>query len=151
MLVGVVGGDERDAPGGLLQSADDGGEHLGKVRRDDQQAFGVGLGRSDLQQRHQATGAGQSVLHQAVVAERAVPPYARGGAEHLDDRPGPKGMAFFPGEVATFPGTGVVDPHGQRWLAGYRPGQGLPPAVNVSPGGVCRLFELDRARHAVSA
>ena len=44
-------------------------EHIGEFGRDDQEPFGVGLGRGDLQQRDQLAGRGQPVLDQAVVAE----------------------------------------------------------------------------------
>jgi hypothetical protein len=59
----VVGGDERDRPVASADAADDRGEDLPELRRDQQQALGVGLGRGDLQQRDKLAGAGQSVLH----------------------------------------------------------------------------------------
>ncbi len=58
-----------------------------------------------------------------------------GGAEHLDDRPGPEGVVFLPGQVVAF----------AAWVVGPDPMPGLraavrvkdcPPAVNVPPGGV---------------
>jgi hypothetical protein len=47
--------------------ADDGGQHVGQFRGDDQQPFLVGFGRGDLQQRDQLTGGRQPVLDQAVM------------------------------------------------------------------------------------
>ena len=68
-LVVVVGGDERDGAGGAADAADDGGEDVGEFGADQQEPFGVGLGRGDLQQRDELAGGGQPVLDQAVVGE----------------------------------------------------------------------------------
>ena len=48
---------------------DDRGQDVGEFGADDQQTFGVGLGRRDLQQRDEFTVGRQGVLDQAVVAE----------------------------------------------------------------------------------
>ena len=107
----VVGGDQGDGPAAAADPADDGAEHVGELGADDQEPFGVGLGRGDLQERDELAGGGQPVLDQAVVAEleQFLDPDA-GGAEHLDDRPGPEGVVFFAGQVAAFPGGGVIGP-----------------------------------------
>jgi hypothetical protein len=63
----VVGDHERDGTVLASDATDDGGEHLGELRADDQQPFGVGLGRGDLQQRDQLAGGWQLVLDQAVM------------------------------------------------------------------------------------
>ena len=87
----VVGGDEGDGAGRVADAADDRGEDVGEVGADQQQPFGVGLGRGDLQQGDELAGAGQAVLDQAVVAEleEFLDPDA-GVAEHLDGGPGPE-------------------------------------------------------------
>jgi hypothetical protein len=68
-FVDVVGHHQRHGPVAAADPADDRRKDVGQLWRDDQQALGVGLGRGDLQQRHQLAGARQPVLHQAVVAE----------------------------------------------------------------------------------
>ncbi|MGH3220679.1 MAG: hypothetical protein ACRDPY_18605 [Streptosporangiaceae bacterium] len=65
-FVVVVGGDQGDGRAGAADSPDDGAQHVGEFGADDQQPFSVGLGRGDLQQRHQLAGAWQPVLDQAV-------------------------------------------------------------------------------------
>ena len=99
-------------------------EDVGEFGADDQQPFGVGLGRRDLQQRDQLAGVGQPVLHQAVVAELGQFLDAdAGGAQHLDDRPGPERVVFLAGQVAAFPGGRVLGPDPGRRVRG-RPGAG---------------------------
>jgi hypothetical protein len=44
-------------------------QHVGEFGADDQQPFGVGLGRGDLQQRDELAGVRQPVLDQAVVGQ----------------------------------------------------------------------------------
>ena len=109
--------------------ADDRGQHVGQFRADDQQPFGVGLGWDDLQQRHDFVGGGQTVLHQAVVGElqQLLDPNA-GGAQDLNDRPGPEGVVFFAFEVASLAGAGVVRPDlaGDGAVAGNGADQRLP-------------------------
>ena len=108
----VVGGDDqRDRRGAAADAADDGGQHVGEFGADDQQPFGVGLGRRDLQQRDELAGAGQPVLHQAVVGDlqQFLDPDA-GGAQDLDDGPGPEREVFLHRQVAAFPAGRVVDP-----------------------------------------
>jgi hypothetical protein len=55
-FVVVVGGDEGDGVAGAPDPADDGAEHVGELGADHQEPLGVGLGRDDLQQRHQLAG-----------------------------------------------------------------------------------------------
>ena len=50
-LVGVVGGDERDGAVGAVDAGDDRGQDVGQFGVDDEEPFGVGLGRGDRQQR----------------------------------------------------------------------------------------------------
>ena len=83
---------------------DDGRQHVGELGGDDQQSFGVGLGRGDLQQRDQFAGVRQPVLDQAVVRElgQFLDPQAR-VAQHLNHRPGPEAAVFLEGQVAAPP------------------------------------------------
>jgi hypothetical protein len=55
-LVGVVGGDERDGAASAADPGDDRGQDVGQFRADDEEPFGVGLGRRDRQQRDQLAG-----------------------------------------------------------------------------------------------
>ena len=65
-LVVVVAGDEGNgAVVAGAQPGDDGGQDAGEFRVHQQQAFLVGLGRDDLQQRDEFTGVRQPVLDQA--------------------------------------------------------------------------------------
>jgi hypothetical protein len=68
-LVLVVGGDERDRAAGPADSRDDGGQDVGQLRADQQEPFGVGLGRGDLQERDQLAGGREPVLDEAVVGQ----------------------------------------------------------------------------------
>ena len=86
-------------------------EHVGQFGADHQQPFGVGLGRRDLQQRDELAGGGQPVLHQAVVGElEQFLDADAGGAQHLDDGPGPERVVLLEGQVAAFAGGRVVGP-----------------------------------------
>jgi len=67
--VGVVGGGERDGPVGAADPGDDRGQDVGELRADDEEPFGVGLGRGDGQQGNQFAGGGETVLDQAVVRQ----------------------------------------------------------------------------------
>jgi hypothetical protein len=70
--VGVVAGHQRDGAGAAADPGDDCAEDVGELGADDQQqSFGVGLGRRDLQQRDELARGGQPVLGDAVVAELA--------------------------------------------------------------------------------
>jgi len=92
-LVAVVGAHERDCSVRTADAADDRAEHVGEFRADYEQSFGIGLGWGDLQLWHQLTGAGQPVLDQAVMAQlKQLFDPDSGMAEHLDDRPRPKGV-----------------------------------------------------------
>jgi hypothetical protein len=107
----VVGGDERDRPVACADAADDRGEHLPELRRDQQQALGVGLGRGDLQQRDKLAGAGQPVLHQAVVGQlcQLLDPDA-GRAQHFHHGERPERVLFFLAQVAALAVGRVVSP-----------------------------------------
>ena len=48
-LVGVVAGHQRDGAGAAADPADDGAEDVGELGADEQESFGAGLGRRDLQ------------------------------------------------------------------------------------------------------
>lgn len=65
----VVGHHERNCAGGVADPADDRAEHIGQLGIDDQQSLGVGLGGSDVQQRDELAGAGQPILHEAVMRQ----------------------------------------------------------------------------------
>ena len=71
-------------------------EHVGELGADQQEPFGVGLGRGDLQQRDEFPGGGQPVLDQAVVGQLGEFLDAdAGGAQDLDGGPGPERVVFF--------------------------------------------------------
>ena len=65
----VVGHHQRDVEAIAADAGDDGREHIGEFGRDDQQPFGVGLGRDDLQERNEFPGARQPVLDEAVMRQ----------------------------------------------------------------------------------
>ena len=150
----VVGGDERDGVAGAADPGDDGAEYVGELGADDQEPLGVGLGRDDLQQRHQLAGARQPVLHEAVVAElHEFLGADAGGAQDLDGGPGPEGAVFLGAEVAPFPGGRVAGPdadggglgdgtdQGRTGSGDDAAGPGIAgglqqcPGVGVLPGG----------------
>ena len=130
-FVAVAGPHQRNGPVWAADAADDGAEHVGQFGADHEQPFGVGLGRRDLQQRHEFAGAGQPVLNEAVVAEfeQFLDPDA-GVAQHFDDRPGPEGVLFVPVEQLECAGVGVGDPHVVR--AAVRP---VDPGEGGAGGG----------------
>ncbi len=114
-FVGVVGGHQ--GQGGTLaaDTADDLGEDLPEFGRDQQQPLRVGLGRRDLQHRHDFAGARQFVGDEAVVGEFGQLLDANAGvAKNLDGRPAPERAFLFEGEVtsATVGQIGDVDPPG---------------------------------------
>ena len=125
---------------GAADPADDGAEHVGELGADDQQTFGVSLGRDDLQQRHQLAGAGQPVLHEAVMAELHQFLSADAGrAQDLDGRPGPERAVFLGGEVAPFPGGRVAGPDVGRGGLGDGTDQGCARSGDdVAGRGVAR-------------
>ena len=101
VLVLVVGDDEGDAPILVADTADDRRKHVGELGRDDEKAFGVGLGGRDLQQRDELSARRQPILDETVVGELGELFDADAGvAQHLDRRPGPKGPVLFEGQVA---------------------------------------------------
>ena len=132
----VVGDHQRDVGPLAADPGDDGGEHVGQFGADDQQPFGVGLGRGDLQQRDQLAGGGQPVLDQAVVGEFGQFLDADAGvAQHFHHGPGPERAVLFEGQVAALPGVGVLGPDpagGLGLITGRR--RVCPAAVNSSPG-----------------
>ena len=110
----------------LADAADDGGQHVGQLGADDQQPLGVGLGRRDLQQRDELAGAGQAVLHEAVVGDlqQFLDPDS-GGSQDLDawPRPRTRGLPPSPGPaVCRRPGR---RPRSCRRARGDRAGEGL--------------------------
>ena len=104
----VVGGHAGHRAGGFADAVDDRGQDVRQLRADHQEPFGVGLGRSDLQQRDQFGAGGRGVLDQAVMAEFAelLDPDA-GVTKCLDRDPGPERPVFFPGQVPAGPGDRV--------------------------------------------
>ena len=119
-FVVVIGDDQGNAVLVAPDPGDDGAEHVGQLGADDQQPLGVGFGRGDLQQRDELAGSRQPVLHQAVVgqfgqfldADPRMPQDLNGG-------PGPEPAMFFEGEVAAFPGAGLVSPDSRASLGGH--------------------------------
>ena len=79
--------------------------------RDQQQALGVGLGRGDLQQRDKLAGAGQPVLHQAVMGQfcQLLDPDA-GRAQHFHDGERPERVLLLLAQVAALAAGRVVGP-----------------------------------------
>jgi hypothetical protein len=61
LLADVVGGNQRYRPVGGAQASDDGAEDVGEFRADQQEPFGVGLGRGDPQQRYDCAGGREPV------------------------------------------------------------------------------------------
>jgi hypothetical protein len=115
LFVVVVGAHERDAAVGIADPADDRGQHVGQLRRDDQQSFLVGFARRDLQQRHQLPGGRWPVLDQAVVGQlgQLLDPDP-GGAQHLNRRPRPERAVLLAGQVATPSGRRLLGPDAGR-------------------------------------
>ena len=107
----VVGGDQRDGAVGAAEPADDGAEDVGQFGADQQQPFGVGLGRGDLQQRHQLAGGGQPVFGDAVVGQLEQFLAADAGQpQDFDGGEGPERLLFLVGQVAPLAGGGVLGP-----------------------------------------
>ena len=83
---------------------------------------------------------GQPVLDQAVVGEleQFLDPDA-GGAQHLDDRPGPERVVFFAGQVVPRAGCRVAGPDSRpvAWCGDGRI-RVCPAAVNAAPGGAAQ-------------
>ena len=111
---------------------------------DEQEPFGVGLGRRDRQQRDELAGGGEPVLDQAVVREfdelfEADP----GVRQDLDGGPGPERVVLLAAQVAALAAAGGLGPRpvGDH----FRPAEGLPAggeqlagrggAGGVQPGG----------------
>ena len=75
------------------------------------QALGVGLRRRYLKERNQLAACRQPVLDQRVVAEleQLLDPHP-GKAQHLDHRPGPKGVLLLPVQQAPIAGCRIICP-----------------------------------------
>ncbi|WP_168209572.1 hypothetical protein [Mycobacterium helveticum] len=132
----VAGTHQRDGCVRATDTADDSAEHLGQLGANHEQPLGVGLGRSDLQQRHLLTGAGQPVLDQAVMAQfkQFLDPYAR-VSEHFDDGPRPEGVFLVEVEQPWFAGVGVAYPNVVRCpVRPFDPGQGLSGRTELRAG-----------------
>ena len=135
-FVPVPAADQRHGSAGVTDPADDGAEHVGEFGADDQEPFGVGLGRRDLQQRDQFAGAGQPVLDEAVVGEleQLLGPDA-GMAENFDDRPCPERVVFLEVEVPLFAARGITCPDASgRGVRPDGPDQGLPGGGELLAG-----------------
>ena len=137
-LVVVVGHHEGDRAAAVADPGDDGRQHVGEFGADDQEPFGVGLGRGDLQQRDELAGGGQPVLDEAVMGQlgQLLDPDA-GVAQDFHGRPGPERRGALRGS-----GRGACPwrgprPRSGRWpWATARPGAvSCPPAVNARQAG----------------
>jgi hypothetical protein len=100
LLVGVVAHRERDVRGTVLSAALDGEQHGDQLGAHGDEAFGVGLGRDDVQQRDQRVGRGRGVVAQRELGEleQLLDPDT-GVAQGLDDRPGPERVLLQHGDV----------------------------------------------------
>jgi hypothetical protein len=127
---------------------------LSKFGTDQQQPFGAGLRRRDLQQRDQFSGRGEPVLGDAVVAELAefFEPDAA-VAQDLDERPRPEGFAFLARQVGARSAAGGAGEDASGVSGGGRePAEGLPAAGEGTAGqGLAGLFQQGRAGQAVLA
>ena len=88
-LVRVVGRGERDGPATAADAGDDGGQGVGELGADDEEALGVFLGRGDRQQGDQLAGRGEPALDQAVVGELCQLLDADAGAAQIHTLEGP--------------------------------------------------------------
>ena len=111
LFVVVVGDHERDAAVLVPDPGDDRREHVGELRRDDQQPFLIGLRRRNLQQRNKFPAARRPVLDQAVVGElgQLLDPDA-GRAQHFDRGPRPERVVLLAGQVSALSGSGLLGP-----------------------------------------
>ncbi len=112
----------------VADPADDRAEDLRQVGADHQESLGVGLGRSDLQQRHELPGGGQAILHQAVVAElEELFDADAGRPQDLDRGPSPEGVIVLQAQITPLGGQRVVRPHlAGDGMRGDRADQSLP-------------------------
>ena len=127
------------APVTAADPVDDRAQDIGKFRADDEKPFSVGLRGCDLQERDEFTGAGQSVLDQAVVAEflHFLNPNA-GVPEDFDDRPSPEGVLFVSVEQSLVTRFGVLRPDVVRvcmWPIGTD--ESLPGGAELVTGRCC--------------
>jgi hypothetical protein len=86
--------------GAVLRAALDGEQHGDQLGAHGDEAFGVGLGRDDVQQWNQGVGRGWGVVAQRELGEfeEFLDPDA-GVAQGLDDGPGPERVLFEHGDV----------------------------------------------------
>ncbi len=147
LFVVVVGRDQGDAAGGFTDPGDDGGEHVGQFRGDDQEPFGVGLGRGDLQQRNQFAGGGKPVLDQAVMAEFGqLLNTDSGEPQDFDGGPGPKGAGRSSGSRSRRLPVSGSSAHSWPAVSGVRstaPQRVCSPAVNSWPGAAASAAASD--------
>ena len=86
-------------------------EHVGQFRADQQQPFGVGLRRRDLQQRDQLAGGRQPVFGDAVVGQLEQFLAADAGQpQHLDRGERPERLVVLVGQVAALARGDVLGP-----------------------------------------
>ena len=107
---GRRGGHQRYRSVGGAQAADDDAEDVGEFRADQEKSLSVGLGRGDLQQRHDFAGGREPVLGDAVVRQFQEFFVADAGQEEdLDRGEGPKRF-FFIGQVPSPPAGRLFSP-----------------------------------------
>src|SRR5690606_7136113 len=101
----VIEGDQWNGSVLLPNSGDDRGYDIGQLRTDDEEAFLVGLGRRDVQQRDDLPCLGVSILDDAVMArfEHLLDPDA-GVPKKLDCCPTPEGTMVLGTKVAAAAG-----------------------------------------------
>lgn len=100
LFADVVGGHQRYRSVGGAQAVDDGAEDVGECPADQEKSIGVGLGRGELQQRHDVGGGREPVLGHAVMPQFQELFVADAGqAEDLERGEEPKRLLFFIGQV----------------------------------------------------
>ena len=122
----------------------DRGEHVGELGADDQQTFGVGLGRGDLQQRDQLAGGRQRYWMRLWWLSSVSSSIGCRSGEELPRCPGPERPMLFEGQVAALAGAGVIGPDPAWWSCWPSPGRSICPAVVNCParGGAPGCPEL---------
>jgi hypothetical protein len=132
----VVDRDQGHGAPGSTDVAHDGAEHVRQFGADDQQPFGVGLGRGDLQQRDQVRGCRQPVPYGAPVGKLGeFLDRDAGGAQRIDGRPGPERAVLRGAEVAPGAGGQVFSPDAGG-AAGGGAGQDLLRGLVSEPSAV---------------
>src|SRR2546421_1464521 len=107
----VLAAHERDGGPPVAGALSDPGQDVGEFGWDEQDAFGVGLRRGDLQQRYDLAGVGDAVGEQGRLGDldEFLEAYAA-VVEGVDRGPGPEGAVFGEGLGDAFAGGGVGDP-----------------------------------------